>query len=180
MSRLLALAEFGRSVVRMSFSTKLKGSKMLRITLLLFVLLQLQTTFADEPAQIKITSPDEITKLIDRIDQLENRIKELERQIAKSSGQTNVPQYQSNIAPQYTAPPNQPYTPNPNSPPTYQPVPGPPIYHNPTSRYLPPNPQNKAVPESWKPFNFNGMQYYIIPVDEAARLNRPQGNDRTK
>jgi hypothetical protein len=154
---------------------------MLRITLLLFVFLQLQTTFADEPVQTKVTSPDEIAKLIDRIDQLENRIKELERQIAKPLGQTNVPQYQSDIVPQYSAQLNQRFVPNSNAQPTYQPVPGSSMpYYNPGSPYLPPNPQHKAVPESWKPFNFNGMQYYIIPVDEAARLNRPQGNDRTK
>jgi len=140
---------------------------MLRVSLLLFVLLQLQTTFADEPAQTKTSSPDEIAKLIDRIDQLENRIKELEQQTAKPSSATIVPQYQ----------------PNTNFPRTYQTGTGSPKNYKapvyPSSPYQPPFPQNKAVPESWRPFNFNGMQYYIIPVVEAARLNRPQENDKT-
>lgn len=155
---------------------------MLRITLLLLVFLELQTTFADEPVQTKITSSDEIAKLIDRIDQLENRIKELERQIAKPLGQTNVSQYQypSNIAPQSSAQLIQPYLPNANAQPTYQPAPGSSMpYYKPGAPYLPPDRQHKAVPESWKPLNFNGMQYYIIPVDEAARLNHPQGKNKT-
>jgi hypothetical protein len=155
---------------------------MQRVSLLLFLLLshlvQLQTAFADEPLQTKPSSTDEIAKLIDRIDQLENRIKELEKQIAKPSSPSIVPLNQSGGTAQYYAPQNQPYIPNPNAPPTYPPVPPTPSV-NPLHRYRPPSPQNK-VPESWKPFNFNGMQYYIVPVDEAARLNRPQGNDKTK
>ena len=152
---------------------------MLKHVVLLLALLQMPVGFADETSQVKSTSPDEIAKLIDRIDQLEKRIKELERQVSRPQTVTVVPQYQT-----YNAPPNQPYIPNANLPPTYyQPVPGAPTPYVPqTTPAVPYQPQyqpNKTVPDSWKPFNFNGMQYYIIPVDEADRMNRPQANDRT-
>lgn len=158
---------------------------MLKHFVLLLTLLQMPVVFADETSQEKSTSPDEMAKLIDRIDQLEKRIKELERQVSRPQTVTVVPQYQP-----YNAPPNQPYIPNANLPPTYyqpapgyQPVPGTPTPYVPqTPPAVPYPPQyqpNKTVPNSWKPFNFNGMQYYIIPVDEADRMNRPQTNDRT-
>ena len=158
---------------------------MLKHVVLLLALLQMPVVFADETSQEKSKSPDEMAKLIDRIDQLEKRIKELERQVSRPQTVTVVPQYQP-----YNAPPNQPYIPNANLPPTYyQPVPGYEPVPGTPSPYVPQTPPavpyppqyqpNKTVPDSWKPFNFNGMQYYIIPVDEAVRMSHPQTNDRT-
>ncbi len=139
---------------------------MLRYFVLLLALLQMQATFADETTPTKSTSPDDIAKLIDRIDQLEKRIKELERQASRPQTVTVVPQY-----PAY-------YQQAPSSPTPYVPqtIPASPYQASP---YQPPYQPNRTVPDSWKPFNFNGMQYYIIPVDEADRMNRPQSNDRT-
>lgn len=152
---------------------------MLRHFVLVIALLQMSVVFADETSQTKSTSPDEMSKLIDRIEQLEKRIKELEQQVSRSQTVTTVPQYQ-----QYSAPLNQPYIPNTSLPPTYyQPAPGLPTPYvpqtTPSGPYHLQYPPNKTLPNSWKPFNFNGMQYYIIPVDEAERMNRSQGNDRT-
>ena len=119
---------------------------MLRHFVLLLVLLPMTAVVADDTTPTKSTSPDEMAKLIDRIDQLEKRIKELERQASRPPDVTVVPQY---------------------------------VPTSPAVPYQPPYQPNKTVPDSWKPFNFNGMQYYIIPVDEADRMNRPQSNDRT-
>lgn len=147
---------------------------MLRHYAILLALLYVPVAFADETAPTQTTSPDEIAKLIDQIDQLEKRVKELERQISRPQTVTVVPQYQP-----HSAPPNQPYIPNTNSPPThYQPTPAP--YTPQMTPGVPYHPRNQSVPDSWKPFNFNGMQYYIIPVDEAERMNRPQDHDRTE
>ncbi len=151
---------------------------MLRVSVLLLVLLQVQATFADAPPPTISPTSDEIAKLVDRIEQLEKRIKELERQGARPPSVTVVPQYQPYIAPQFNPPQNQPYIPNKNSPPNnYQPAPTPHVPQTtpsiPYQRFR----TNRAVPESWKPFNFNGMQYYIIPVAEADRLIRPLDDD---
>lgn len=152
---------------------------MLRQVFLVLALLQMPAVSADETVPTKPTLPDEITKLIDRIDQLEKRIKELERQASKPQSGTVVPQYQP-----HSALPNQPYIPNANLPLAYyQQAPGSPTPYIPQTPpalpYQQPYPPNKNVPDSWTPFNFNGMQYYIIPIDEAERMKRPQGNDRT-
>ena len=65
-----------RSVARDFCPNTLKGCKMLKHVVLLLALLQMPVVFADETSQAKSTSPDEMAKLIDRIDQLEKRIKE--------------------------------------------------------------------------------------------------------
>lgn len=153
---------------------------MLRVSFLFLVLLPAAFSFADDPQPKNSLSTDEVAKLIDRIELLEKRIRELEQQSARPN-LAYVPQHQPYSTLQPAAPRNQPYIPNTNSPSNhYQPAFGYSAPYAPQSvpqsapQYQP-NPQN-AVPDSWKPFNFNGMQYYIIPIDEADRLNRLQGN----
>ncbi len=85
---------------------------MLKNLFLLFTLLQLPSAFADEPAFSESTSPDDIAKLIGRIDQLESRIKELERKAAVSK-HVVVPRYQPFNSQQY-----KPLMPNTNLAPT--------------------------------------------------------------
>jgi hypothetical protein len=148
---------------------------MLRLFVLLLALLPIPAVLTDDTAPSKSASSDEIAKLIDRIDQLEKRIKEMERQAARPQTAPVTPPY-------YLSPPTQAYIPNTNPPQGYSPQA--PAYPyapqaTPAVPYQMPPTYNKTVPDSWKPFNFNGMQYYIIPVDEAERMGRPQGNDKT-
>ncbi len=149
-----------------------KGYPMLKHSLLVVACCMAQITFADDN---RLTS-DENAKFNARIEQLEKRIEELERQNARQPSVTVVPQYHPYHAPQYLVPRSQPNTPNY---PDYGPRP---LYlpRTPLSvRYQPQNLQNDAVPGTWKPFDFNGVRYYIIPVDEAQRINRLNQNDRT-
>jgi hypothetical protein len=148
---------------------------MLRFFALVLVVFQMPVVFADETPLEKSKPKDEIARLLDRIDQLEMRVKELERQ--SSVPQVVGPPHQPypNNAPYKpnTGYPNgtfrSPYTPNQNPPyPNYFPSPVAPGARS--------NQQNKSVPQSWRPFNFNGMEYYIIPVDEAERMSYPPNN----
>ena len=153
---------------------------MLRHTLFVVACCITQMTFAGENRP----TDDEIAKLTARIEQLEKRIVELERQNAGQPSVTLAPQYQPYHAPQYPTPRPQPYIPNTNPTPNYNsPYTQPPQYVPQTPPAVPYQPQrvpNEAVPETWKPFDFNGMRYYIIPLDEAQRINPLNQNDRTK
>jgi hypothetical protein len=32
-----------------------------------------------------------------------------------------------------------------------------------------PYPPHRPIPKNWRPFEFNGMTYYVIPIDNAAK-----------
>ena len=146
---------------------------MQKLSLVLILLALTHPALADDPTPTTSTTLKDVAKLIERIEELKNRVKELERNSVRPSTLTVVPQYQPYAPPQQT----QPTIPNTISPPTYY-VPAPfgavpyPQPLNPAAPYQPPIQKGKKVPESWKPFNFNGAEYYIIPIEEAARLNR--------
>jgi hypothetical protein len=151
------------------FPSNLKDKKMNRYVILLLASFCVTEMFADDPPPANPQPVDEVAKLMDRISQLEARIKTLEERAKSTQAPVIVPQQPLN------APPNQQWKPNtiPPSgtypPPAYPSNPWtPPVM--PPSPFQPQPPWNNSVPDSWKPFNFNGGQYYIIPLDEAERL----------
>ncbi len=142
---------------------------MLRPLVLGLLLLQSPTLLAQDNSNPKSPSKDRVAKLLARIEQLENRVQELERRATSPPAASPVPQYQP-----YAPPPNQqPHVPKIAPAPKNQfPTPMPYMpYFAPQIPYSPPSSQNKAVPDTWKPFNFNGQQYYIIPLTEAEELS---------
>jgi hypothetical protein len=122
-----------------------------------------------------------IAKLTARIELLEQRIEKLEQQNFRQPRIAVVPQHRPYHAPQCPGPRSQPYIPNANPTPNYNEPNGRlPQYVPQTPPAVPfqlQNPPNNTVPDSWKPFDFNGRRYYIIPVDEAQRINPLNQND---
>ncbi len=167
-------------------------SKTLAGILLLFSAVAIQ---AQEKVVPQEPNNQDASALVDRIEQLEKRIRELERQLTQQPGRGawgTLPSHPSlpppvppQANPQHPIPPQFPqqlyppsqYPPSQRPPewsappvtpyPYYQP--GPP----PSVPAMPAAPKGQDVPDSWKPFDFNGQQYYIIPIDEAMRLVRP-------
>ncbi len=38
---------------------------------------------------------------------------------------------------------------------------------------IPPGLPSRPVPNDWRPFEFNGMTYYVVPIDEAPKSAVP-------
>ena len=138
---------------------------MFRTSLLIVVLLYPCSLFAGEPEPANLSPVDHATGLVARIEELERRVRELERHVTESPFgspyESTVP-LQAYPAPQPQTSPHQPTQPK-QDPRTHYP----PTQTIPNTPFQPPQP---TVPESWKPFEFNGMRFYIIPVAEAERI----------
>ena len=117
---------------------------------------------ADDSARQPETNPKDIARLLERIKDLEQRVSRLEAAAKQTTPIVPLPQ-----SPQYQAPrvyPPAPYsqTPAPNATP------------------IPPAAPDSNVPKTWQPFYFNGLWYYIIPLDEATtRMERSAISNRT-
>ena len=150
----------------------------------------LHPAVAKKPVFVKPDASIGQQKLLARIETLEKRIARLESAIQhRNAVPPPTPQWAPYRAPN-TAEDPRAYQQLPNPPLPNPPLPGPPNLYSPVPprRTMPllnaiPVPQAvpsklappTQVPKDWQPFEFNGQQYYIVPIKQ---INRAMGMRR--